>query len=138
MSPSPKATSKLTDKQKLVWDVLVAAKAPLSAYALLDELREDGFRAPPQVYRALEKLRKVGLVHRLESVNAFVACQHTGCEASNPHTVLFAICEKCGNVQEESDPTLTSTLFALSKRANFALNQSVIELKGHCEDCQKN
>ena len=126
----------LTDKQKIVLDALMKSDVPLSAYALLDQLRDDGFRAPLQVYRALEKLTEGDYVHRLESLNAFVACRHSGCEGDAPHTVLFAICDRCGRVQEESDPSLFATLSALAERANFSFNSSVIELKGLCSDCK--
>ncbi|MCB1460156.1 MAG: transcriptional repressor, partial [Nitratireductor sp.] len=68
----------LTRNQLLVLNALVAAGGPLSAYGILDQLREEGFRAPLQVYRALEKLVDQGKVHRLESLNAFVACSHPG------------------------------------------------------------
>lgn len=126
----------LTDKQKIVLDALMKSDVPLSAYALLDQLRDDGFRAPLQVYRALEKLTEGDYVHRLESLNAFVACRHSGCDTEAPHTVLFAICERCNRVQEESDPSLFSTLSTLAERANFSFNSSVIELKGLCADCK--
>jgi len=57
-------------------DLLKNNKVPLSAYDILDKLHDFGFRAPLQVYRALDKLIELGLVHRLETLNAFVACQH--------------------------------------------------------------
>lgn len=136
MGHSHAESRQITDKQQIVLDALVKSEVPLSAYALLDQLREDGFRAPLQIYRALEKLIEAGVVHRLESLNAFVACSHTGCESETPHTVLFAICELCGGVREESDLSLYKTLSALSKRANFSLNSSVIELKGKCAECK--
>ena len=79
MSKYEASKSDLTKNQTLVMGALSQAKGPLSAYTILDELRDDGFRAPLQVYRALEKLVELGLVHRLESLNAFVACQHTSC-----------------------------------------------------------
>ena len=66
------ARDNLTPNQSKVLAKLEAASGPLSAYALLDQLRDDGFRAPLQVYRALESLVGAGLVHRLESMNAFV------------------------------------------------------------------
>ena len=64
----------LTKNQLRVLEKLEASSGPLSAYTLLDQLREHGFRAPLQVYRALDTLVKSGFVHRLESLNAFVAC----------------------------------------------------------------
>lgn len=136
MSETKKETKPLTEKQQCVLDALTKAKAPLSAYSLLDELRDDGFRAPLQIYRALEKLMQRGLVHRLESLNAFVACRHSGCGTHVHSAVLFAICDTCGGVQEKSDPALSEALMALSNRANFDLNSSIIELKGQCSHCK--
>src|SRR5256885_11218862 len=66
----------LTTKQQRVLDTLRQAGAPLTAYALLDQLRDHGLTAPTQVYRALDKLAEQGVVHRLESLNAYVCCSH--------------------------------------------------------------
>ena len=76
MSTKSKRSKELTKKQTLVMDLLKTNKVPLSAYDILDKLHDFGFRAPLQVYRALDKLIELGLVHRLETLNAFVACQH--------------------------------------------------------------
>lgn len=95
------ASQDLTRNQTLVFDVLSKAEGPLSAYTILDQLRDDGFRAPLQVYRALEKLLDYGMVHRLESLNAFVACAHPQCHEHG--LIAFAICEQCGQVTEFSD-----------------------------------
>ena len=127
----------LTKNQALVFEALSNAACPLSAYTILDELREHGFRAPLQVYRALEKLLELGIVHRLESQNAFVACKHPTCD---PHdeshdTVAFMICETCGTVAEIADDALASQLQGLAGTANFALDQSVVELRGKCSGC---
>ena len=85
----------LTKNQSLVFDVLTRAEQPISAYTILDRLREHGFRAPLQVYRALDKLLEAGLVHRLESLNAFVACAHRNsscCAAGHAHgTVALSL-----------------------------------------------
>ena len=127
----------LTKNQKLVLNALETAKAPLSAYTLLHELREHGFRAPLQVYRALEKLVSFGLVHRLESLNAFVACQHPSCDDKTNTTVLFAICENCGNVREILSDKLVNTFEGLADEIKFSLKESVIELRGLCERCSQ-
>src|SRR5690606_40848727 len=91
----------LTRNQDLVLKTLNAADAPLSAYDILDRLRGEGLRAPLQVYRALEKLIEQGLAHRLESVNAFVCCAQAHGHAGS--TTGFAICGKCGRVDEFAD-----------------------------------
>lgn len=123
----------LTRNQSLVLGVLSSSATPLSAYAILDGLRGEGLRAPLQVYRALEKLMDLGFVHRLESLNAFVACQHVGCDGAN--TVAFAICGTCGKVDEVQDATLSREINALSAKSGFRLAHSVVELRGTCADC---
>lgn len=126
--------AELTRNQALVREALAAAGGPLSAYAILDRLRDDGFRAPLQVYRALDKLIAYGLVHRLESLNAFVACRHPGCESHE--TAAFAICDACGQVAELEDAALAGQVTALARRTHFALKKTTIELRGVCAGCQ--
>lgn len=123
----------LTKNQALVLDVLTSTDGPLSAYAILDALREKGFRAPLQVYRALDKLTAGGLVHRLESLNAFVACQHPDCKTHE--TIAFTICDRCGDVREVNDTGLADHLHRVADQDQFALRASVVELRGLCGDC---
>jgi len=123
----------LTKNQKLVFGSLSGAGGPLTAYAILDLLRDSGFRAPLQVYRALDKLVEFGLVHRLESLNAFVACSHKGC--SGHGTAAFAICEKCGLVSEFSPDEAIGRLEEWTKSEGFRLSRTTIELRGTCQAC---
>jgi Fur family transcriptional regulator, zinc uptake regulator len=127
------AKGDLTRNQNLVLAALNTAQKPLSAYAILDALRGDGLRAPLQVYRALEKLVELGFVHRLESLNAFVACQHIGCDGVD--SVAFAICGTCGKVDEVQDGQLSIELKSVSLKTGFALAHSVVELRGTCAEC---
>jgi Fur family transcriptional regulator, zinc uptake regulator len=123
----------LTRNQALVLSTLSRAGAPLSAYTILDQLRDDGFRAPLQVYRALDKLLERGLVHRLESLSAFVACAH-----SHDHThglTAFAICEKCGQVSEFSDDVVEERLKDWAGRTGFRAAKTTIEIRGDCANC---
>ncbi len=124
----------LTRNQSLVLDRLEKAEGPLSAYTLLDQLREDGFRAPLQVYRALDTLMKGGLVHRLESINSFVACH--GHHHHHDHGITgFAICETCGQVTEFTDPVVTERLEAWAAGTGFTPSKAVIEFRGTCAKC---
>lgn len=127
------AKAGLTRNQSLVFAALENADAPLSAYTILDSLRDDGFRAPLQVYRALEKLVALGLVHRLESLNAFVACDHPDGDAHG--TIAFAICEDCGQVDEFSDDEIAERLGSWARAEKFSLDKTIIELRGTCETC---
>ena len=123
----------LTKNQALVMGALSDAAGPLSAYTILDQLRDEGFRAPQQVYRALDKLVESGLVHRLESLNAFVACSHPGCD--NHDFTAFMICENCDRVIEITDETLAERLKKLARDAKFALTKTTIETRGRCDAC---
>jgi len=126
-------TYDLTKNQTLVLNALMKTEGPTSAYSLLDQLRGDGFRAPLQVYRALEKLIEMGLVHRLESLNSFVACAH-------PHDhrhglVAFAICDNCGQVDEFSDAIIEKRLKGWATDHSFKLAKATIEMRGTCANC---
>ncbi len=125
----------LTKNQRGVLEKLEAAKEPLSAYTLLDQLRAEGFRAPLQVYRALEALIKGGFVHRLESINAFVAC-------AEPHDhshgmAAFAICDTCGQAAELSDHAIEHQLDDWVRSTGFVAKKAVIEFRGTCARCLK-
>lgn len=123
---------KLTKKQMMVLDALASANQPLGAYALLDGLCNKEFKAPPQVYRTLEQLVDLKLVHRLESLNAWTLCCDHHHDAETP---IFAICNDCGNVTEHLDQTLTNQITALPLKNGFTPNRSVIEIYGQCDDC---
>ena len=123
----------LTRNQELVLGALAHSDAPLSAYDILDRVRADGIKAPLQVYRALEKLTERGLAHRLESLNAFVCCADAHCHDSG--TIAFAICEKCGRVEEFAEPAVERKLISWSKAAEFTPSRMTIELRGLCRDC---
>ena len=87
-----------------------------------------------QVYRALYKLVEFGLVHRIDSMNAFLACRHDGCETKSSAT--FMICDDCGHVSELSDDKLAKRVSELSQNKKFSLGKTTIELRGICSDCQ--
>ena len=138
MNIVPTNLKKLTENQSLVFKELTKSKEPLSAYKILHKLREYGFRAPLQVYRALDKLVEYGMVHKLESLNAFVACQHKNCnEEKNKKTLIFIICDICSNVKEMINKDLVSSAKNLARNDNFLLRETVVELHGKCIDCQK-
>lgn len=128
------AARELTRNQALVLSALSRTEGPLSAYTLLDQLRGHGFRAPLQVYRALEKLQEFGLVHRLESMNSFVACAHPHEHADG--VAAFAICETCGQVDEFSDDVVEHRLQDWARAKRFKPAKTTIELSGTCAACQ--
>jgi len=131
-----KNTFELTKKQSLVMNLLSEAKGPLSAYQILYDLNDQGFRGPTQVYRVLEKLLELRRVHRIESMNAFVACQQEKCHEKNKEVNLFTICKICGDVQELLSNGLKNIVKSLSKDNNFLLKSSVLELNVVCSKCK--
>lgn len=126
----------LTKNQALVFGKLSEAGAPMSAYAILDGLRDDGFRAPLQVYRALDKLVAGGLVHKLESLNAFVACAHPQEKCGEHGLTGFAICNTCGSVIEFHHHKLEHDLEHFLSDKGFKPEKTVVEIRGKCANCR--
>lgn len=124
---------KLTPIRRKVLELLLASGRATKAYSLLDEMRAiHPGSAPPTVYRALDFLLSAGLVHRIESINAFTVCHDlTQCR----HGVLV-VCQQCGNVTELHQPTLRAALVAQIEEAGYRLASDDIELKGVCANCQ--
>ncbi|WP_336279623.1 Fur family transcriptional regulator [Bartonella sp. CB175] len=125
--------SKFTRNQTLVLNTLKNAQKPLSAYAILERLREEGFRAPLQVYRALERLIQLKYIHRLESANAFMACLHP--ENCQHEFTTFTICDKCGKVNEIQDPVIAYGVKKMVQDADFQAHRSTVEVRGMCKKC---
>jgi Fur family zinc uptake transcriptional regulator len=119
----------ITKNDRDVLNVLEQASRPLSAYDILAELKTSGIRAPNQVYRALEKLGRHGAVHRIEALNAFVACSHA--HAGRPG---FVVCRDCGRVDELEDERLAAIAETV-KRSGFAIESVSLEILGHCDRC---
>ena len=123
--------TKLTKNQALVLKVLSNASQPLGAYAILDKLRNHGFKAPLTVYRAQEQLAGQGLVHKIESLNSWTTC----CGEHQANPPVFEICNDCGNVTEQFDRELVKSLNSMSERSGFIPDRSIIEIHGRCDDC---
>jgi Fur family transcriptional regulator, zinc uptake regulator len=132
---SPKDSSRRAPgrNQQLVLEALNHAGKPLSAYELLDLLREEGLRSPLQVYRALERLIGQGSVHKIESTSTFAVCSSGNCEAQGH--AIFAICRRCGETLELHDPQLDHLLHHLSHKHGFATQSAIVELSGLCREC---
>lgn len=125
---------RLTPIRRRVLEALLATHLPLGAYELIDRLAVQGARpAPITVYRALDFLREQGLVHRIESRNAFIACVHNH-ETGDP--VVFLICEKCGTVGEAASAAVADTIKSASRAAGFSPRTPVIEISGICAHCK--
>lgn len=125
--------SALTPKQLKVLTAIEIAEKPVTAYQLLDQLSEEGFRAPPQVYRALNALLERGLVHRLSSRNAYVACSHRDCAARSIQA--FTVCVHCDRVTELADRQVQAASALLLEGQCFTIEDGTLELIGCCAAC---
>ncbi len=103
----------------------------MGAYEILDRLRPEGFKAPAQVYRALNQLLDIGLIHKVESINAFVACNQHHQDGSS----ILAICDSCGAVKEIASMEFVEKIKDFGNRNNFHSRELAIELKGRCSHC---
>ncbi|MBJ3778043.1 Fur family transcriptional regulator [Acuticoccus mangrovi] len=117
-----------------IYEALHAAGGPMSAYELLDRVREHGISAPPTVYRALDYLVEKGRVHRLESINAYVACSDPDGGHCDP---VFAICTRCKAIEELPGGAALAVIDHEAKRAGFAVHHATIEVQGYCRACLK-
>jgi Fur family zinc uptake transcriptional regulator len=125
---------RLTPMRRHVLEALLASHRPLGAYEIVERLADPGRPAPITVYRALDFLRDNGLVHRIESRNAFVACVHN--HADND-IVVFFLCERCGAVGEAPGGAVAETLKASARAVGFAPKCPVIEIAGICAHCRE-
>lgn len=125
---------KLTDLRRRVLEEIAASHQALGAYEILERLSTKGSRlAPISVYRAIEALHGAGLVHRLESRNAFFAC-HAHHDPARDQ--VFLACERCGRVAEFPGEQVFSALHALVEKAQFQVRRTVAEVSGTCASCQ--
>ncbi len=126
---------KFTPIRRLVLQALLSSHRPLGAYEVIDTLAKSMPRpAPITVYRALEFLMQNGLVHRIESRNAYLACAHDHDTAA---MVAFLICDACGSVGEIPAQPAAQGLNAAARASGFTPKMSVVEITGTCAHCQK-
>lgn len=124
---------KLTPIRRRVLELLLESEAPAKAYDLLSKLNGEGASKPPTVYRALDFLLETGLAHKIESLNAFVACGHR----HHRHAAAFLICVNCETAQELHSSSTLDTLERESQAVHFKMQNVVIEVRGLCADCQQ-
>lgn len=124
---------RLTDQRRRVLELLCVSDRPLSAYELLEQMRGIVKNpAPPTVYRVLDFLLEQGLVHKLESLHAYIGCAHP----EHPHASQFLICDDCGEVAEVEDPSVAESLRIAGKARGFFTRRPVVELLGTCAQCR--
>lgn len=123
---------RMTVARLRVLELLLAAGEPVKAYDLIARFGEDGQPAkPPTVYRALEFLERKGLVHRIASISAYVAC--TGGDSA--HAAAFLICDCCG-ATEEVAASVVDSLDDAAAKAGYVIERTTIEAHGRCPACR--
>lgn len=125
---------KLTESRRRILEILATEGRPLGAYDLIEKVAATSSKrpAPISIYRALDFLLENGLIHRLASRNAYLACGH-GHAVQEP--VVFLICDKCGEVAEATSPALSRSLLQLAGSVKFAPRVQVMEVAGCCQAC---
>lgn len=124
---------RLTPLRRRVLQIVMAADRPLGAYDVLGRLAaERGRVAPPTVYRSLDFLVDQGLVHKVLSVNGFVACS----TATRPHDAQLFICGTCGSSVEIPKRTAARTVEDEAKSLGFTIESVVLEVRGCCSTCR--
>jgi Fur family zinc uptake transcriptional regulator len=124
----------LTKNQKIVFNLLQNSGEPLKAYTILESLKREGLKSPLQIYRALDKLVELGIIHKIESQNSFIACSNSNC-ASN---TAFTICRRCGDVKEIKNNHLFDEISKLGKKNRLNVNRFNLEFYIDCNGCKVN
>ena len=125
----------LSKNQQIIFDLIHKSSEPLKAYTILFNVQKKGIKAPPQVYRALDKLVEIGKIHKIESKNAFVACNNSNCEISK--ATAFSICETCEKVTEISNTKLSRYLKNFQDKTGMIYKKYNLEFYGLCTSCKK-
>ncbi|MDA7755627.1 transcriptional repressor [Candidatus Pelagibacter sp.] len=123
----------LSKNQQIIFDIIDKSSEPLKAYAILFNVQKKGIKAPLQVYRALDKLVEIGKIHKIESRNAFIACQNSSCQISK--ATAFSICEVCEKISEISNSKLSKYLSNFSDNTGMKYSKYNLEFFGLCKKC---
>jgi len=127
--------ARLTTLRRRVLELVWTSHRPRGAYAILEDLSQQDGRpvAPLTVYRALEFLVEHGLVHRLESLNAYVGCTLPG----DGHAGQFLVCGRCGTAWEIDDPGIAAAIRAAAAHHAFQPQRPMVEVRGLCARCRE-
>ncbi len=124
---------RFTALRRRVFELVWQQHRPIGAYEVLELLQRDGRAAPPTVYRALDFLLEIGLVHRIASLNAYVGC----IQPHQPHEGQFFICEACRSYAELDDGAINAAIASSAEEHGFSVRQHTVEIMGLCPHCQK-
>lgn len=124
---------RLTRTRRQVLEIIWRGHEPVKAYDILDELKDAGARAaPPTVYRALDFLLSACLIHRIDSLNAFVGCP----VASGEHSAQLLVCSRCETVTEINDDAIRGVMERSATQHGFRVDPQTVEIRGLCRHCR--
>ena len=123
---------RFTEMRKKVFELVWRRHKPVGAYQILEMLQKEGRAAPPTVYRALDFLLEMGLVHRIASLNAYVGC----CEPGTLHDGQFLICESCHALAELDAAAVTRAIERSAESLDFEVRRNTVEILGLCAACR--
>ena len=123
----------LSKNQQIIFDLIKKSNEPLKAYSILSNVQKKGIKAPLQVYRALDKLVAIGKIHKIESKNAFIACQNSKCQVAK--ATAFSICENCEKVSEIKNSKLFEYLKDFNDKSGMKYKKYNLEFFGVCNEC---
>lgn len=125
--------ARFTQTRQKVLELMLIHGGSISAYDLLDNLKQTDVGAkPPTVYRALDFLLEQHFIHRVESQNAFIACNHF----SDNHQLQLLICDECDEVQELHSPQIQQSLNEQARLNDFQIHNQTVEVRGLCHNCR--
>lgn len=124
---------RFTRLRQQVFELIWQQHKPIKAYDVLEQLQQGGRTAPPTVYRALDFLLELGLIHRIESLNAYVGCVHP----AQHHQGQFLICSSCYAYAEIDSEEINAAIGRAAEHSGFKVKQHTVEVMGLCPHCQK-
>lgn len=125
---------RFTKVRRRTLGILLESHTAMGAYDVLDRLKLEGLGSkPPIAYRALGFLLDNGFIHRIERLNAYVACSHPGAY----HHPAFLICTDCGSIAETSVSPNTDALSKTARQNGFQIQHTTLEAEGRCPGCQQ-
>lgn len=127
---------RFTKLRQQVYEEIAGIHTSIGAYEILDRLATKGTRlAPISIYRAIDALMEAGVIHRLESKNAFFACRRPEHGFEKGRRPLILACEKCGTVAEVDSGVIFETIETMAEAAKFKPRVKFVEVSGLCPRC---
>ena len=135
IATSQKRGAKLIKAYEQVFLLIAKHQGAIGTYDLLDELKTtDASAKPATIYQALDFLSKQGFVHKIESINAFVLCQHF---SERDHPVQLLICDLCGDIEEIQSNDIDLALRSMANTSGFTINHQIVQAHGKCKKCHQ-